>query len=244
VTRLFTFGCSFTNYHWSTWADLLGEEFDEFQNWGKSGAGNHYIFNSVMEADQRWGFGSGDTVVICWSSTFREDRHVGPPLGWVSLGNIFYSDRVSRHFIDHYMDLRGCLIRDLAMIKATKHFLAGRPGVTWRFLSMCQLKLEERTWLFNDQDQDALDLYQDVTDSIAPSYFEVLGRFAPKSVPFLNDPDRAHGPDNHPTPLEHLAYLDAVLPGWITKEITRQRAKEETENLVRWKEAGSVADRL
>ena len=45
--RIFTFGCSFTNYLWSTWANILGYEFREaeFYNFGKSGAGNQYIFN-------------------------------------------------------------------------------------------------------------------------------------------------------------------------------------------------------
>jgi hypothetical protein len=46
MSRLFTFGCSFTNYRWSTWADCLAPEFDYFENWGQSGGGNHYIFNS------------------------------------------------------------------------------------------------------------------------------------------------------------------------------------------------------
>jgi len=43
MSRLFTFGCSYTNYRWSTWADCLAPEFDYFENWGQSGGGNHYI---------------------------------------------------------------------------------------------------------------------------------------------------------------------------------------------------------
>ena len=37
MSRLFTFGCSFTNYAWPTWADFLGLEFEHFENWGVSG---------------------------------------------------------------------------------------------------------------------------------------------------------------------------------------------------------------
>ena len=43
MSRLFTFGCSFTNYRWSSWADCLAPEFDYFENWGQAGGGNHYI---------------------------------------------------------------------------------------------------------------------------------------------------------------------------------------------------------
>jgi len=63
MSRLFAFGCSFTNYSWSTWADCLAPEFDYFENWGQSGAGNDFIFNSVMECDQRYNFGANDTVL-------------------------------------------------------------------------------------------------------------------------------------------------------------------------------------
>jgi hypothetical protein len=87
MTRLFAFGCSFTNYRWSTWADCLAPEFDSFENWGQAGGGNHYIFNSVMEADQRHHFGAGDTVIVCWTSFTRDDRYVNGR--WHTLGNMF-----------------------------------------------------------------------------------------------------------------------------------------------------------
>lgn len=35
MTRLFTFGCSFTKFFWPTWADILGQEFDYYENWGR-----------------------------------------------------------------------------------------------------------------------------------------------------------------------------------------------------------------
>ena len=50
MSRLFTFGCSFTSYHWPTWADILGREYDYFENWGRSGGSNQFIFNSLIEA--------------------------------------------------------------------------------------------------------------------------------------------------------------------------------------------------
>ena len=44
--RAFVFGCSFTQYYWPTWADILGREFNKFENWGQCGGGNQFIFNS------------------------------------------------------------------------------------------------------------------------------------------------------------------------------------------------------
>ena len=49
MSRLFTFGCSFTHWSWPTWADILGREFDEYENWGQRGGGNVFIFHSLIE---------------------------------------------------------------------------------------------------------------------------------------------------------------------------------------------------
>jgi hypothetical protein len=76
MSRLFTFGCSFTNYRWSTWADILAPEFGEFYNWGQRGAGNHFIFNSVMEADQQNNFKDGDTVIENGNLDFQTHFHI------------------------------------------------------------------------------------------------------------------------------------------------------------------------
>ena len=204
MSRLFTFGCSFTNYRWSTWADCLAPEFDSFENWGQSGAGNEFIFNSVMEADQRQQFGPQDTVMVCWTTSIREDRYVNER--WHTLGNMFSCPIYNKDYLATHVDERGLLIKTLAYIKAVKTLLENRQ-VQWKFLSVDQV--------------DSLNIYQDVIDSIAPSYHAVL---------FKNGwPDRNGDP--HPSPAEHLAYLDTVLPGWVTKESTRVIMQQESINL-------------
>ena len=203
MKRLFTFGCSFTNYRWSTWADCLAPEFDYFENWGQSGGGNHYIFNSVMEADQRHLFSNDDTVIVCWTTPTREDRYVNGR--WHTLGNMFSCPIYNTEYLANHIDERGLLIQTLAYIKATKMLLQNKPG-TWQFLSVEQ---------FN-----SLNIYQDVVDNI-PSYQETL---------FKNGwPD--HRGDPHPSPMQHLEFLDTVLPGWVTKAETRAIMHEETINL-------------
>ena len=214
MTRLFTFGCSFTNYRWSTWADCLAPEFDYFENWGQSGGGNHYIFNSVMECDQRHNFGSGDTVVVCWTSFARDDRYVDGR--WHTLGNMFSSPIYTAEYLKTHVEERGYLIRDLAFIKAVKTLLDARPGIIWKFLSMAEL-VDSRTSLH----RDASGLYSDVLDSIAPGFDQTV---------FLNNWPKS-GDDPHPSPAEHLAYLDTVLPGWVTKEDTRVKMYNESVDL-------------
>jgi hypothetical protein len=71
--RLFTFGCSFTNYKWQTWADIIGTQFEEFQNWGKSGAGNYYISSNLYECHSVNNITKDDVVLIMFSSIDRFD---------------------------------------------------------------------------------------------------------------------------------------------------------------------------
>jgi len=217
MSRLFTFGCSFTNYRWSTWADCLAPEFDRFENWAQSGAGNHYIFNSVMEADQRHQFGAGDTVVVCWTNVMREDRYTDC---WQTLGNVTTCPVYNKDYVCDAVTERGCLIRDLAMIKATQVLLKQKHNVNWRFLSMCPIDNSQQ---FDDnvsEHQDVLELYQSVLNNIMPSYREIV----------FKQGWRGSG-DPHPSPAEHLAYIDTVLPGWVTKAETRVKMHEESINL-------------
>jgi len=218
MKRLFTFGCSFTNYRWSTWADCLAPEFDYFENWGQSGAGNHYIFNSIMEADQRYNFGPYDTVVVCWTNVIREDRYTDR---WQTLGNVTTCPIYNPDYVHDAVTERGCLVRDLAMIKAaTVLFNSKRRPFRWQYLSMCPIGNPQQFDNVQSQDQDVLDLYNGVLNKILPSFQETI---------FKNGWKQSDDP--HPTPSEHLAYLDTVLPGWVTKQSTRVKMHEESINL-------------
>jgi hypothetical protein len=220
MSRLFTFGCSFTNYRWSTWADCLAPEFDYFENWGQSGGGNQFIFNSVMEADQRHRFGADDTVIVCWTSIDREDRYVDRR--WHTPGNAYFATNVyNPEYLKTHIDERGYLIRDLAAIKAVKTLLENRPGLQWKFLSMVEIMAMPNDDDNQSQHRDVMRLYKDVVNVIKPGYDKTV---------FLNNWPKP-GADPHPSPEEHLAYLDWVLPGWVTKQSTRVKMHEESINL-------------
>lgn len=212
MNRLFAFGCSFTSYAWSTWADILSQQASEYQNWGLLGAGNQYIFNSVFECDQRNQFQSSDTVVVCWTNVFREDRYVHQ---WSQLGNIYTQPLYEAQWVRKNITERGCLIRDLAFIKAVKIFLEQRQ-VNWRFISMVPIdQMDQYTKGQHNYNQDVLDLYLDVIEKIRPSFWEIL-----KDRPGCQF-------DLHPLPADHLYYVDRVLPEFTVTDKTRQLILDE-----------------
>lgn len=71
MNRLFTFGCSFTSYIYPTWADFLGENFDEYYNCGIGGASNDNIFGRFIEANTLFNFSENDYVVVMLTSVDR-----------------------------------------------------------------------------------------------------------------------------------------------------------------------------
>lgn len=227
LRRLFTFGCSFTQYwRWPTWADALGKQYDQYQNWGMCGAGNSLIFYSLIECHQRNQITSNDEVYIMWTNTSREDRYVKDR--WLAAGNIYWTagNQLPLDYILNFTCERGYLIRDLATITAARHILDS-IGCRYRFFSMVPLSdTNENSGLASNPndtltaDLDVRELYADTLSVIEPSVYEVIFNRNWESREGIIDPN-TNRRDFHPTPLEHLEYLDLVCPGLITNDSTR-----------------------
>lgn len=165
--RLFTFGCSFTNFSWPTWADILGREFDTFENWGVNGAGNPFVLYSLSECHKRNQLGPNDTVIIMWTSIDRDDRWVQG--NWRLEGGVFNGQYpFNEHYIKNFADPTGFLIRDLAIISSVKHML-NNIGCKWYFLSMVPFNYANQAL-----DSDVLELYASDLESVRPSIYELV----------------------------------------------------------------------
>ena len=123
--RLFAFGCSFTNYYWPTWVDIVAQELQiPYYNYGQAGAGNQYIFNKLMQADSYYQFDKNDLVIVCWTNVAREDRYAHGH--WETPGNIYTQSSYDEKFVRQWADPVGYAVRDFATIKAVAGFLSGR----------------------------------------------------------------------------------------------------------------------
>jgi hypothetical protein len=226
MSRFFTFGCSFTQYwRWPTWADALGYDQDHFENWGLCGAGNSYILWSLIECNKQNRINPDDTVWIMWTNTSREDRYVSGR--WLEGGNVYWAagSSLPAEYVKKFADERGYLIRDLANISAAQELL-NHWGCKYKFLSMVPLnKTNKETGhgdnpgLITNNVDDVLELYKDTLSTIAPSVQETLfnGDWW-TSRPGIPDNFDGSQRDFHPTPLEHVEYLDAVAPGLLSQQ--------------------------
>lgn len=175
-TRFFSFGCSFTNYHWPTWADIVGREFDYYENWGTPGAGNHYIFYTLMECINRNKLGPTDTVGIMWSSAHREDRYLRGE--WYTCGSV-YCGPYPAEYLKNWCDSNHYLLTTASLIDATRRILDS-VGCRYWFYSMVPINLVDDDSRFRipgllpNFESAVMDLFADSLAQVQPSVYEVI----------------------------------------------------------------------
>jgi hypothetical protein len=124
--RFFAFGCSYTNYIWPTWADVINSEIQgEFHNLGRRGSGNLYISCRIAEANRRYNFCETDLIAVMFTSFTREDRYVNGQ--WMGDGNIYNQQYYPPDFVKKFADPDFYLIRDMALIDTTTTYIKSLP---------------------------------------------------------------------------------------------------------------------
>lgn len=285
MKRLYTFGCSFTSYLWPTWADILGKETEYFENWGKSGAGNQFIFNSLNECIIKNKLTSDDQIIIMWSNTCREDRYVRGR--WLTPGNIYNQAKpeiYNTEFIKNFADPVGYLIRDLSLIHASAKMLE-KYNIPYIFTSM--IPIVDNSATITKIEADIIDTYEETLKLIRPSVYETIFNSDWQSRSFLPDPafhknkyNQLAGTDwpifddyqnkkvknvsnkilneikyyesvlsqiyqynrldNHPSPMEHLEFIDIMLPEFSVSNETRLLINKIDKRLTRFEDINDM----
>lgn len=236
VKRVFAFGCSFTNYFWSTWAEIVALDLNaDLYNYGRSGAGNTFIANTVAQADAVYKFNKDDLVIVSWTNVCREDRWRGQ--GWVTPGNIFTQVQYDQDYVKNWADPVGYMVRDLGQIHLTKGLLE-KTNCNFHMFQMVKL-LEQidpkgkRNAITNPHQKRLSEMYKETLDFIKPSFFSVLWNDDIYNNKMLKDKKFYNGnfADGHPTPLEHLEYLKAIFPEHTIKSSTIDAVTKVEESL-------------
>jgi len=219
--RLFTFGCSFTQYRWPTWANLISDQFDKFYNYGLSGFGNLGIACSVAEADARHKFTSDDTVIVMWTNCVREDRWISGD--WYRKGHIIYmqdDERYAPDFVEKCVDVKGCYIRDFAQIHLTKKFLE-TAGCKFEFLSMVEFK---QPYAYETENiNDVIFEYRETLDFIKPSIHKTIFNHD-----WTQPWTQGEQVDYHPLPRDYAKYINTVLPEYELSQEKLAEAQEQS----------------
>ena len=208
--RLFAFGCSFTNYAWPMWPEILGYGLNiPVYNFGRSGAGNQYIFNILMQINALYNFTNDDLIIICWTNICRDDRYFNNE--WVTPGNIFSNKFYDNSYIEKYVDPVGYYVRDYATIYAVDNFLKLKD-IDYKFFSMLDvIKQADQFKTLNFAKNNFLTnlekIYKKSLDIIHPSFYEVLWNNNLENKKLKEKEIHPNFTDLHPDPLESYEYL-------------------------------------
>lgn len=172
TNRLFTFGCSFTRSKNPTWADIVARQYDHYQNWGQAGAGNSFIFYSLMECHKRNTITQDDVVMIMWSSIGREDRYVNGE--WLTPGSIYNQTDYDATFVKKFTDPTGYLLRDSAHLAGAKAILDS-IGCKYYFFSIVPFNVpDDNIFKIFNIDKKISNLYREELSTVTPSVYEVI----------------------------------------------------------------------
>jgi hypothetical protein len=113
--RFFSFGCSFTNYKWNTWADIIADDLGlEYHNLAQPGMGNVGIMHEIIRADLKYNFTDQDLIIVMWSHWIREDRFINGE--WQSHGNVLNNDFYDSAFVKKYWSFENDIIKNSTAI--------------------------------------------------------------------------------------------------------------------------------
>lgn len=215
TNRLIASGCSYTDYYWTTWADVIGPEYSEYHQVGMGGADNAFVARSVVNTAR-----PGDTVIVMWSSYDRFSRysdqviplpkdpnnhweHVGSAVLWDKVFFVNYYHRVERfHTTMDYVQL--VELHSKSVGYDVYHFSAF-PF----FLAETEKNIDPRI----------VDIYNryDIKNNYLTSVLS-LSEFREANYNML-----INGNDNHPTPLCHWDYAEQIIAPVVGIQLCQAR---------------------
>ena len=145
------------------WPWFMTDAYNEVWNYGRSGAGNEYIFLSFLDALNFHNIGPNDTVVMAWSTYARIDLY--NKHGLQTHGNIF--NNYDNEFIDKIWNPTAAVDKTWRYINAATELLLGR-NTTFIHASLDDLEeidLESMTYK-NEYDFDKIKQRRYISDDV------------------------------------------------------------------------------
>lgn len=213
--RLFVFGCSFTDYMWITWANILAKDLNiPWYNYAASGAGNRFIATRIAVADAHHKFDKDDLVMVCWTNVARIDRYSSEEQRWHLFGNIYNNENYTVRQLKK-IDQTDLFLRDMAYISLAQESLKQKTNC--HFMQM----LDITKWYDQQHETPFVGLSQrmNVTDDVKTPFQHALNDMLPSFYDRLWQDNLSwklkwnrkniHDLfwDTHPLPGEHFKFL-------------------------------------
>lgn len=232
VSRLFTFGCSFTNYVYTVWPEIVANYLDvPYWNYALPGLGNPAIFSRFIQANKIHEFNENDLIMICWTEAGRDDRWDIISNNWNTGGNIYHTDTWNPKWLKRWGNSTHYLLRDAGLISSAYNILESLQSHYHVFSIVdffnvdevfpYKLPIKNKTKLLN--------MFESEIQKIYPSFYQVLWYPNMYFNKWHKDKIHVHPDylDSHPRPLEHLQYLGHFFPEILSTQYQIVKEKED-----------------
>lgn len=216
--RFFAFGCSYTQYSYMTWADIIGVNYDEYHNYGAAGSSNTFIMNRVVEVNDICKFNSETDYVIVMLTGIGRFSFLRDAGQWQHYGELhtYYSitkDPKIKPFLDNMWTEDFAAYQSWIAVKTIKDLLVthniphkilmgiDNSPYTYRAGDLTQLSIDRVKEIY-----EIVDVKQSIDEwkTLSPEN---------KDSPYWKDIKNI---DGHPSPKAYLKYLKENLPEFVT----------------------------
>lgn len=206
--RIFTFGCSFTEYFWPTWADMILYNNDGV-NYGMLGGGFEQIMSNLVQCDLDYELNSNDIVIIVFPNFLRWDLPFYPKIGCV--GNMITSHWSK--YINKFWSIDGIVYKNINLMYMIHTFLKNK-NVTVKYSGIIDIynylddvlndvNIDDRLIKHIDRIKKEINLLSDFYTFLHNDN-KLLWK---KTKKWKND----KWEDMHPRPTEHYKWLNEIL---------------------------------
>lgn len=212
MKRIFTFGCSFTDYSWPTWADLILHK-NKGLNYGICGGGFEQIMNSLVQCDKDYKLTDTDQIIIVYPNLLRWDMPFYPNM--LCVGNALTSPW--KDHLDVLYNLEGLTYKNLNLMVMIDNFLKQKK-VHYRYSSILPLFEHPENYFLNVEFGDEIKNHLDYVkrtvmhSQLTDFYTFLYGRVDQHPIwegtkKWKNE----EGKDYHPTISSHYKWLTNIL---------------------------------
>ena len=206
--RLFTFGCSFTQYKWPSWANIIGLNFEKFYNFGQPGSGMFFMIYQFVFGNEYFKFNKNDTLIFMLSDEARVD--IIKNKEWLTTGLVFNSKEIfGDKFFNHYSETHA-VESSYIYVYLLKEML-DNIGCNYEIIYAFPPFFENTISLFDKSIKNIWNKKHKLTNSNIESLTTFSQKINDNSYNLINDITKEKYKDGHSTILTHLKYVKTYL---------------------------------
>lgn len=215
--RIFAFGCSFTEYTWPTWADMILYN-NEGVNYGICGGGFENILNNLVQCDFDYKLTPEDVIVIVYPNLLRWDCAIYPKTK--GFGNAMTSPWAE--YKEELWNIDGMVYKNLNIMIMIDTFLKSK-GVIYRYSSITKIFTYLENYFVDCQVDNSvlnhLNIVKDKIPLLQDFYTFLYGENTDDSKWEVTKKWNGDRYEYHPRPISHYKWLTNILLPTLDVEV-------------------------